>query len=441
MSLRHCPALLISAAGSHSGKTTLVAGMARYWRNQGLRVQVFKLGPDFIDPKFHELASGQPCIQLDLTMMGRDACHRHLYKAAGCNDLILIEGVMGLHDGVVSSAEVAIELGVPVLAIINAEAMAQTFGALALGLASYCPQLKLQQVIANRVGGEGHAQMLRDALPNNIEMVGALPRNSALSLPERHLGLVQAEEQPQLDAQLDRIAALLGDHLTLALPNSVPFFEPAPCATLARLGQPLAGKTIAYACDEAFSFIYRDNLDLLRQLGATLQPFSPLQDAAPESVDALYLPGGYPELHLDALTNNRTMRLGLRQLAYSGIPIVAECGGMLYLLESLADDKGRQAPMLGLLPGHGQLTPQLQGLGLLEAAIPDQNGQLHVIRGHCFHHSLSEIDLAPVATAHQKNSIRQEEPVYQHGRILASYVHWYFPSAPELVADWFGAAR
>ena len=193
---RLCPALLVSAPASGQGKTTVTAALARHWRRQGLRVRVFKTGPDFIDPMVHEHASGAPCRQLDLWMGGEDHCRELLWQAAGEADLILVEGVMGLHDGSASSAALAGRLGLPVLAVIDASAMAQTFGAIALGLKLYRPGLDFAGVIANRVGSEGHARMVIESLPPGMAAFGALPRCEALEWPSRHLGLVQAAELP-----------------------------------------------------------------------------------------------------------------------------------------------------------------------------------------------------------------------------------------------------
>ncbi|TKB50280.1 cobyrinate a,c-diamide synthase [Ferrimonas sediminicola] len=432
MSRHSCPALLVTAPSSDSGKTTVVAALARYWRNRGKRVRVFKTGPDFIDPIFHEVASGAPAHQLDLGMMGEAACRRHLAQAATEADLILIEGVMGMFDGHYSSADLAARFGVPTLAVIPAAKMAQTFGAIACGLAHYREGVTLFGVVANQVGGPGHAELLKHSLPETIEFCGWLPRDDSLALPDRHLGLVQATEIPDLEAWLDGAAAKLGESCAMPLPAPVVFDPVAEDPALLALGEPLGGRTVAVAEDAAFAFIYRDNLSLLRRLGADLVHFSPLKDPLP-ACDALYLPGGYPELHREALVANRPLMAQIRAFADAGKPVVAECGGMLYLLEQLADKEGQCTEMTGVLPGRAQMQPRLQGIGMLSAEIGG-----HSLRGHCFHYSSSDIGLEPIAIATQAGRMRASEPVYRQGSVVASYVHWYFPSAPALVADWFG---
>jgi cobyrinic acid a,c-diamide synthase len=424
---RRCSLLLISAPASGQGKTTVTAALARYHRNQGRHVRVFKTGPDFLDPMILERASGHPVYQIDLWMGGEDHCRQLLYEAAGEADLILIEGVMGLFDGEPSSADLAARLKLPVLAVIDASAMAQTFGALALGLARYRDDVQVVGVIANRVAGERHYGMLAESLPPGLRAFGWMPRAPDIALPDRHLGLVQANEVADLDARMARAAASLqwtGD----ALPVPV-IFAPGTKTAPPRL---LDGVCIAVAQDAAFSFLYRANLDILRALGAELRFFSPLADHALPEADALYLPGGYPELHLTELEDNRAMADAIRAHHAAGTPIVAECGGMLYLLESLTDTQGRRADMLGLLPGHAVMQERLASLGMHSAALPEGT-----VRGHTFHYSRMESPLAPVAWSEGARAGRRGEPVYRLGQLHAAYLHMYFPSNPEAAARLF----
>jgi len=423
---RHCPALLIGAPASGQGKTTVTAALARYWHAQGLQVRVFKAGPDFIDPMILACASGQPVYQLDLWLGGQAHCQQLLYAAAGEADLILIEGVMGLFDGQPSSADLALAFDIPVLAVIDASAMAQTFGAIAFGLARYRPQLRWAGVFANRVASAAHARMLDDSLPPDVPNLGHLPRQ-AMNLSERHLGLVQAEEIDDLDERLTQLAASLrwsDDHL----PASVAFAHaptPTPPARLADV-------RIAVARDAAFSFIHAANLDLLRALGAELHFFSPLTDALLPPADALWLPGGYPELHRPALAHNQTMQAAIRAHHAAGKPILAECGGMLYLLESLAGAADDPVPMVGLMPGHARLQTQLAALG--PQSIQLAAGEL---RGHTFHYSQLQTSLAPWQHARPARGDRSGEAIYRSGRLFASYLHLYFPSNPEATAELF----
>ena len=423
-----CPALLLSAPASGQGKTTVTAGLARYHRNQGRKVRVFKTGPDFLDPMILERASGQPVYQLDLWMVGERDSQALLYQAAQEADLILIEGVMGLFDGTPSSADLAALFGVPVLALINAHAMAQTFGAVAYGLAHYRPGLPFAGVLANRVAGPGHADLLAESLPPDLRYFGWLPRDGEIALPDRHLGLVQAAEIVDLETRLESIAARVARTELAKLPPPVSF----PGTTLEPPAQLLKGVRIGIARDTAFAFLYPANLDTLRALGAELAFFSPLADTELPMVDSIYLPGGYPELHLDTLANNASMRESLRRHHQAGKPLYAECGGLLYTVESLADKEGHRAPMLGLLPGHAALQSKLAGLGMQAVELPE--GEL---RGHTFHHSRLETPLEPLAHGRRQRDGRSGEAVYRVGRLTASYLHLYFAGNPAAAARLF----
>ncbi|HXH01803.1 MAG TPA: cobyrinate a,c-diamide synthase [Candidatus Competibacteraceae bacterium] len=427
MTSRSCPALLLAAPASGQGKTTLSAGLARHHRNQGRRVRVFKTGPDFLDPMILERASGAGVAQLDLWMVGAEQCRALLFEAAGEADLILVEGVMGLHDGTPSSADLALALGLPVAILIDAGAMAQTFGALAYGLARYRPELRVAGVLANRVASAWHGQLLAESLPPDLPWLGALPKDGAITLPDRHLGLVQAEEVADLDERLEAAAALVAGTGLAGLPPPVVFADP----DLAPPPRLLAGMRIGIARDRAFSFLYPANLALLAAMGAELRFFSPLADAALPAVDALYLPGGYPELHLSQLAQNRAMLAAVRAHHAQGKPIYAECGGMLYLLERLADKQGASAELVGLLPGTAALQPKLVALGMQSVDLG--HGEL---RGHTFHHSRLAMRLAPVAYARRQRG-GAGEAVYRVGNTVASYLHLYFPSAPQAAARLF----
>ena len=422
---RHCPAVLIAAPASGQGKTTVTAALARLHRNQGRKVRVFKCGPDFLDPMILERASGAPVYQLDLWMIGAEQSRRLLWEAAAEADVILIEGVMGLFDGTPSSADLARHFGVPVLAVIDGTAMAQTFGALALGLARYQPDLPFAGVLANRVGSLRHAQLLEGSLTEGLRWYGGLSRETAIELPSRHLGLVQASELNDLDLRLDAAAEALGGSCESALPPSVAFSAPQP-HTVEPL---LAGVRIAVARDEAFAFTYGANLDVLRDMGAQLSFFSPLHDEQLPEADSLYLPGGYPELHHQALAANRPMLTAIRTHHQLGKPLLAECGGMLYLLDALTDVAGERAELLGLLPGEAVMQKRLAALALQAVALPEGT-----LRGHTYHHSLTQTELTPIARGQSPNGGRGAEAVYRCGRLTASYVHFYFPSNPHASA-------
>lgn len=426
-----CPALFISAPSSGSGKTSVTAAIARSHSRQGQRVRVFKTGPDFLDPTILERASGRPVYQLDLFMGGFAHCQALLAEAAREADLILVEGVMGLFDGNPSSADLATAFGLPLVCVIDASAMAQTFAALATGLARFRPGLRHCGVIANRVGSPAHGRMLGEGLPADLPLIAALPRDPGLSLPERHLGLVQARELPDLDARLEAWA----DAWEAALRPGFRF-KPVSFRHEAESPPPqgLAGRRIAIARDAAFSFIYAANVDLLRALGAELVFFSPVAGEGLPACDAAWLPGGYPELHGAALSANTALFADLRGHVDAARPLLAECGGMLALLDELTDGEGRAHRMAGLLPGRARVQPRLAALGLQALDWPEGS-----LRGHSYHYSTLETPLAPLTRASNPNGGSTAEALYQQGSLRASYVHHYFPSNPEAVAAWFGS--
>lgn len=418
---------MVSAPASGQGKTLVTAALARRHRNAGRRVRVFKCGPDFLDPMILERASGAPVHQLDLFMCGEEQCRRLLHQAALEADLILVEGVMGLFDGDPSAADLAARFALPVLAVLDGGAMAQTFGALVHGLASYRADVRIVAALANRVAGERHADMLAQSLRAPVRWLGALACDAAIAFPERHLGLVQAGEIDDLGRRIEAAAA--------ALPASAEWLPP-PVAFLPADGDEaiapsLAGTRIAIARDEAFGFIYPANLDCLRALGAELRFFSPLADSGLPPCDALWLPGGYPELHMRRLSEHRAMARAVHAHHAAGKPILAECGGMLYCLDELDDGKGVRLPMAALMPGRATMQQRLAALGL--QALDTPGGPL---RGHTFHYSRIETPLVPRSTARNPNG-GPGEAMFRHGSLWASYVHGYFPSAPAVAVAMF----
>ena len=416
-----CPALLVAAPASGQGKTTITAALARRYRDRGLRVRVFKCGPDFLDPMILERASGHPVLSLDLFMVGEDDCRRLLYEAACEADIILVEGVMGLFDGDPSAADIAARFGLPVLAVIDGSAMAQSFGAIVHGLATYRSDIALHGAIANRVGSARHAAMLEDSVRPPVRWLGAVERSADFALPERHLGLLMADEIAGLDER--GLPAAVDD-----LPPPVTF---TPGADHAALPANLEGQRIAIARDACFAFIYPDNLALLREMGADLHFFSPLAGDSFPDCDALWLPGGYPELHAEALAENPAFFDALRAHHARGKPILAECGGMMICAQALETIDGQSHTMAGLLPGRTIMQSRLGGLGLLECPWPGGT-----LRGHGFHYSRIETDLAPFAQTRNPNGGRSEA-LFAHGSLRASYVHAYFRSNIAVAASLF----
>ena len=416
-------AILVAAAASGQGKTTVTAALARRLRRDGARVRVFKTGPGFLAPLALALASGAEVDTLALWMVGEAGCRQRLAAAAQDADWILVEAVMGLYDGAPSSADLANRFGLPVLAVLDARAMAQTAGALALGLRDYGP-VQLAGVLANRVAGDSHAAMVAESL-RDIPLLGHLPRQ-AQSLPERHLGLGLPDELADFDARLDALAdsLVLDDAAWQALPRLTLPPEPAPA-----LPPLLAGRRLALARDAAFAFVYPANLACLRALGAELVEFSPLADQPlPAGVDALYLPGGYPELHAETLNRARTWQASVRAAHAAGLPIWAECGGMMALADAIETVDGHSWGMAGLLPGVAHMQDRLAGLG----------GQAWgALRGHTFHYSRLELPPEPQAHTVSQRGGGRGEAIYRVGSLQASYFHAYFPSAPEQAAALF----
>jgi cobyrinic acid a,c-diamide synthase len=373
-------------------------------------------------------------------MTGEADCAQRLHEAAQEADLIIVEGVMGLFDGQPSAADLAQRFGLPVLAVIDASAMAGTFGALAWGLQHYREGLQFAGVLANRVASEGHAGMLEDSLRESAQWQGALMRSASFTLPERHLGLVMDHELGDALQRLDAVADALAqtplgqmgrDDLQVW---AVPFVAPASPAEAFPVGR-LQGQTIAVARDAAFCFIYAANIDCLQAMGAQLVYFSPLADSAVPPCDALWLPGGYPELHAQVLGGNSALKASLAQHVQDGKPVWAECGGMMALFDDITTTDGARHPMWGLLPGRVTMQPRLAALG------PQQLGVAGgVLRGHTFHYSTCATPLQAAARteAAPGRTLRGGgEALYAVGSVKASYFHAWFASSPAAAARLF----
>lgn len=419
--------LMLAACASGQGKTTVCAALARHLRAAGKTVRVFKVGADFIDPLILEYASASSVEVLDSWMVGLPLSRQMLAEAANEVDVVLVEGVMGLYDGQPSCADLARALDLPVLLVLDGAAMAQTAGALVLGLREYGP-IRLAGVIANRVSHPAHAQMIADSL-RDCPLLGYLPAQ-AQSLPERHLGLVL----PQEVAQLEQILQNLGQGLQLDMTawESLPVL-PLQQTAIAPPKQLLAGKTIAVARDAAFAFLYPANLTCLQAMGARLSFFSPLANqAVPNDADAIYLPGGYPELHAATLQEAQLWQASLRAAHLANLPIWAECGGMMALCRELHDVSGAVWKMAGILPASVRMQSGIAALG--PQSWPHSSGEL---RGHTFHFSTIQSDLKPISVCRRHPSLADGEAVYSLGSLHASYFHAYFPSAPATVAAIF----
>jgi len=433
--------LTIAAPSSGCGKTTVTLALLAALSRRGVAVAPFKVGPDFIDPGHHARACGRISRNLDGWMCGENWVRQAFAQGSLGAELALIEGVMGLFDGaagdseVGSSAEVAKWLKSPVLLVIDARAQARSAAAVLQGFANFDPLLQVAGVIFNRVGSPGHAEMLRQAVasvPGLPPVLGCLPRSEELSLPERHLGLVTAEDAGCDAAFFTRLADWVEAHVDLDILLAVAGQSPLPRQTIAT-SVPAAPVRLGVARDAAFCFYYPDNLDLLEAAGAELVFFSPLADEhLPEGMDGLYLGGGYPELHAARLAANSGLRQQIRSAAATGLPIYAECGGFMYLSEAID-----QQPMVGVFPARARMLPRRRALGYREVTLSADSllGPAGTMaRGHEFHYS--EMELPEAISRCYRMTRRQGEVVgeegYRTGNVLGSYVHLHFGSNPQL---------
>ena len=390
------PGLIISAPASGTGKTTLMLGLLAAFRAQGVRVQPFKSGPDYIDPAFHAAASGRASVNLDSWAM-TPARIKVLAAAADEMDLVLAEGSMGLFDGVAlagetgsgASADIAALMGWPVVLVIDVAGQAQSAAAVAAGFAAFRPDVHVAGVVLNRVASPRHEALVRAGMAAaGITVFGALPRQASIALPERHLGLVQAEEQPQLQQFLADVGAFVAAHVDMAALRAAAAGGVSPADASACVKPP--GQRIALARDAAFSFIYPHLLADWRGAGAEVLPFSPLADEGPDaSADTCWLPGGYPELHAGVLAAAGRFRAGLRDFATTR-PVHGECGGYMAMGAALIDKDGVRHEMAGLLGLVTSFEKRKMHLGYRVATLnAGANGHPAGarLRGHEFHYA------------------------------------------------------
>ncbi len=445
--MKGCRGLVIAGTQSGVGKTTVTLGLLSALRRRGLAVQPFKVGPDFIDPGHHGRAAGRCCRSLDGWMLSREANLSLFRRHAGQAQVAVVEGVMGLFDGydgaseAGSTAQMAKWLGLPTLLVVDARAMARSAAALVHGFATFDPDLTLAGVVFNRVGGAAHWQFLQEAMAAlpHVQCLGGLPREPDLTIPERHLGLVTSEDHPLGEEYLERLAVWLEGHLDLdRLLASMALLPRPPAAPPAASPQPPLVR-LGVARDRAFCFYYPENLEWLAHFGAELVPFSPLTDRQlPAGLHGLYLGGGYPELFAGQLAANAGIKRQLAEAAAAGLPIYAECGGLMYLSRELRDLQGQVHPMAGLLPFRVRMLPRLKALGYREVTLRDA-GLLGPAgtkaRGHEFHYSEIEAETGDLPRLYQLAGRQGSAPApegYCLGSVLASYVHLHFSSNPEV---------
>jgi len=446
--------LVIAGTQSGVGKTTITLGLLAALRRRGLVVQPFKVGPDFIDPGHHTQAGGRLSRNLDGWMLSRDANMSLFRRRARGADVAVVEGVMGLFDGydgaseAGSTAQMAKWLGLPVLLVVDARAMARSAAALVHGFASFDPELTLVGVIFNRIGSATHLEYLQQALSTlqGVRSFGGLPRDQELAIPERHLGLATTEDHPLGAGYLNHLADWLEANLDLdGLLAALP-----PLGVPEELAAEVTSPTVrlGVARDRAFCFYYPENLELLADAGAELVPFSPLEDRElPADLHGIYLGGGYPELYAAALAANAGVRQAVQDAAAMGLPIYAECGGLMYLAREIRDLSGRPHPMAGVFPFTVQMLPRLKALGYREVTLAAAGllGPAGTrLKGHEFHYSEMVGEPVGVSRIYRLTSRKGGETVaegYTFQNVLASYVHLHFGSNPDAAKNLVASCR
>ncbi|NLI12547.1 MAG: cobyrinate a,c-diamide synthase [Peptococcaceae bacterium] len=434
--------LVIAGTHSGAGKTTVAAGLLAALRKKGLRVQPFKVGPDYIDTGYHAVAAGRMSYNLDFWMMPPQHILQLFRHGMEGMDFGVIEGVMGLYDGIGSTPEgstaaMAKLLNTPVILIIDAGGMSTSAAAQVLGYKSFDQDLRLAGVIVNNVGSEHHYKLVKEAVQayTGIPALGFLPRDKSVVLPSRHLGLLPAEEMERHAEIIEKAAGLVQEWIDLdqviKLGHTAGSLPPASPLAFAK-GRPVK---IAVARDESFSFYYRGTLEILAALGAELHHFSPMKDVSlPENIGGLYLGGGFPEVFAGALAANKSLLEDITRRLKGGLHCYAECGGFMYLTESITVKNGEKHPMAGFFDGHTIMTDRLQRFGYVDIEFTGENvlgkeGQ--TARGHEFHHSL--IDGITYPTTYLVKSAfsgRQWHCGYRRANTLAAYAHidfWGYP--------------
>lgn len=453
------PGLVVAGTKSGCGKTSVALALMRALRRRGHAVQGFKVGPDFIDPGLHALATGRTSHNLDGWMCPPDAVRAIYARHAAGADAAVVEGVMGLFDGFSatdeagSTAQAAKLLGLPVVLVLDAASMARSVAAMAGGYLAFDPGLRFAGVICNNAASPSHAALLAEAMAAalpRVPLLAVLPRQPAVTAPSRHLGLVTADDLSDAETRLDRLADWLEDACDVeGIIQGIPPWDPpngiTPPAPPARSGDVVR---IGLARDRAFCFYYEENFRHLTEAGAELVPFSPLHDERlPDGLAGLYLGGGYPELSGDRLAANTGLRRAVREFCLSGRPVLAECGGFMFLMESLTDPAGTVFPMAGVFPFRAVMGDRLAALGYRQATtrVATPLGPAGtVVRGHEFHYSRLVDDDGSVpgiyALSGRLGDLDTREG-FLLDRTLGSYVHLHFGSNPQAARNFVAACR
>lgn len=447
--------IMFGATHSGAGKTTVTLGVMHALTRRGLKVQPYKVGPDYIDTGWHKLATGRPSINLDAFMVAEPSLQYLFQHHAETADINVIEGVMGLYDGYgvdplyCSSAGLAKTVNCPIILVVDGKAVATSIAATVLGFQQFQPNIPILGVIVNRVTTASHYQLLKQAIEQycQIPVLGRLPNLPELVLPERHLGLVPTEEMQSMQGYWQKLADTVEQYIEvdrlIALSQAQDIAASPPKLPISADYQ---GLTMAIAQDAAFHFYYQDNLTLLKQLGISLIPFSPLADKQLPACDLVYLGGGFPEVFAEQLAANSSMRQALLVAHQQGKPIYAECGGLMYLGESLQTLEGKAFAMVGALAGYSVMSKGLKRFGYSEAKAL-QNTLLanagEVLRGHEFHHSEFFTELPCAFQLYKTRNgevVKEWQGGYQVGNTLASYLHVHFYQNPMMLCRWLDRA-
>lgn len=434
--------LMFAATTSGTGKTTICCGIQRALRNRGLKVQPFKVGPDYIDTEYHFASSNVKSRNLDEFMLPRQEIRYLFSKSAQDADISIIEGVMGLYDGLgashdeCSTSSMSKILDCPVILVIDGRAMAASAAALVLGYRNMDPQVRIAGVIANNVSTKSHFQIIKTAVEKHtgIEVLGHIPKDDQFNLSSRHLGLTPSVEMDGLDEKLEYIASVIERQLDLDRLLEIAETAPVEYDVDRRKGiQKITNVRLGLAYDKAFNFYYQDALDLLEEMGVELVPFSPLEDQAlPNNLDGLFLGGGFPEVFAEELSKNQSMREAIFNKSRQGMPIYAECGGLMYLGEWLEDAEERRFEMTKILSGKSVMAKRLQRFGYCEGIAAEENllGNIgFVLRGHEFHYSDFLSDLESVYHMQKKmtdGSVKKWGGGFQVNNTFGTYLHTHF---------------
>lgn len=422
---------LISAIASGSGKTTVTLGLLRALRNRGLNVQPFKCGPDYIDTKYHVLAAGNESVNLDL-FLSSESHIKYLYnKYSSDKDVCITEGVMGLFDGYDrmngSSAQIAEKLDIPVILVLNAKSMAYSAAALLYGFKNFSDKINITGVIFNFVASESHYNFLKDACHDvGLEPLGYLPKNTDIEIPSRHLGL-NIDEQYRFDDFADKAAALIEKYIDIDKLLSITARREPHIGITKEINVPLQGLRISVARDAAFNFMYHENIEYMKRIGI-VSYFSPLYDKQLPESDFIYLPGGYPELYLSELSNNRTMQDSIRHYVEAGGKALAECGGMMYLSSSISDENGIEYPMVNIFGQKATMENMRLKLGYRQF---EYNGVL--LKGHEFHYSSIKSEQQSVVQQYTAKGQPTDTKLLRYKNVIAGYTHLYWADTNNLM--------